>query len=384
MLGTDLHEVVLDLDDLTDQNDPLQILLDLRVQYPELKVTIFAIPSQCSRELLDKYKALKWVELAIHGYHHSSMECAAWGAEETKNKVEEILETGYFVKGFKAPGWVGNQMVHDVLDEMGVWRADHIDHIHEWDCSIGPRYVYNERPSNPFGNGHLPIHGHTWETCGNGPKWWVEEVRKLPVETEFRFVSEVLKVGTNLEKMGDEIGLVKGDVVVDIGAFKGEEAYWCGRRGIEIHCFEPYPMFAEKIRTLFGSDPNVHLYEVAAWKENGRATFFKPEEDWFSSGGSIIDGKIHSDKTDPVEVETRDIGDFLVKLDKPVKLLKIDAEGAEWVIMERILEEFGFERIEHVYIEDHTEKIKDEKWHDHRRTVLSALRKADVKWKAWP
>ena len=74
---------VFDLDDLCDEYDPYDDLIRLRQDYPDLRVTLFAIPGRCSDELLARYRALDWVELGVHGYYHSLGGVPAWGYDET-------------------------------------------------------------------------------------------------------------------------------------------------------------------------------------------------------------------------------------------------------------------------------------------------------------
>ena len=82
--------VVFELDDLCDGMDPYNDLLHVKNQYPGLRVTMFAIPSRCSDELLARYRALDWVELGVHGYHHAAQECIVWGYEESIEKLAEM------------------------------------------------------------------------------------------------------------------------------------------------------------------------------------------------------------------------------------------------------------------------------------------------------
>lgn len=179
--------IVFDLDDLSKQWDPYDELIEMKRKYPNLKVTIFAIPGGLTTEMLAKYAALDWVELAVHGYHHSSVEAAVWSADEAKWRMEEILEWWPGVRGFKAPGWTMSKEAYRYFDDNGWWLADHADHSERWEDSTAPRYVYNDRDDVK------PIHGHTWDCCGNGPSDWDEMFKDVQPSDEFAFVSEVVR-----------------------------------------------------------------------------------------------------------------------------------------------------------------------------------------------
>ena len=131
-------DTVFDLDDLCDEFNPWNELHALKERFPHLKVTLFAIPSRCSDELLARYRSLDWVELGVHGYHHSSYECGVWGYEETVEKLNELQELGW-QKLFKAPGWIANYKVYDALLDCGWSVADNIEKYEMWGDSNPPR-----------------------------------------------------------------------------------------------------------------------------------------------------------------------------------------------------------------------------------------------------
>ena len=171
---------VVDFDDLCDEFDPWEELLALREKYPRFKCTLFAIPSRCSDELLARYRALDWVELGVHGYHHSSRECSVWGYEETLSKLEELEGLGWD-KLFKAPGWQTNDELYKALSNRDWAVADHMTYAYRSERLLINRYTYNMP-------GNMGYHGHTWETSGNGPSMWAIEDR-----ADYAFVSEACK-----------------------------------------------------------------------------------------------------------------------------------------------------------------------------------------------
>ena len=178
--------LVFDLDDLCDEYDPYEELVALKERFPGLKVTLFAIPGRCSPELLERYRQVPWVELAVHGYHHAAQECLVWGYDEAKEKLAELAEAGW-TRVFRAPNWQLNEQVYEALLD-GDWVvADHA--AYAWPSGKLPmkRYTYNLP-------GVRGIHGHTWDVSGNGPSDWPEMFAGVPVEAQFQFVSEAARV----------------------------------------------------------------------------------------------------------------------------------------------------------------------------------------------
>lgn len=176
---------VFDLDDLCDAWDPYEELVALKEKYPGLKVTLFAIPGRCSDELLERYRSLPWAEIGVHGYYHSTMECAVWGYDEAQERLEELEGLGW-AKLFKAPGWVANEQVYAALNDRQWKVADHTAHMWASMDLAMDRYTYN-MPGQPF----KTVHGHTWDCMGNGPSDFARMFEDVPQDSEFRFVSEV-------------------------------------------------------------------------------------------------------------------------------------------------------------------------------------------------
>jgi glycosyltransferase involved in cell wall biosynthesis len=176
--------VVFDLDDLCDRHDPYEELVALKKEIPGLKVTLFAIPCMTSEETMSKYDDLDWVEIGVHGYHHSNLECVLWTDEETQIKVEEGRQHLKAAKLFKAPGWAAHTSVYDALEEMDYAVADNMKLSHLWGDAEPKRYAYNADVDT------VPLHGHTWDTMGNGPDYWTRKALEYK-DAEFKFVSEV-------------------------------------------------------------------------------------------------------------------------------------------------------------------------------------------------
>jgi FkbM family methyltransferase len=154
-----------------------------------------------------------------------------------------------------------------------------------------------------------------------------------------------------------------GDIAIDCGANLGSVTEVLARGGAEVHAFEPNPdAFAILSRNTAGM-PNVHLHQQAVLDRNGTMRLFlhlnyarNPER--FSAGSSLIAEKRNVDGSTGVEVEVIDLPAFIEALGRPVKLLKIDVEGAEYAILEALIERGIIDRIERVFVETHAHAIK--------------------------
>lgn len=174
------------ISDMCQSHDCRDQLDKFHIANPAFKATLFTIPFELTPELAQWCSLNKeWVELAIHGFYHSSnYECE----KITYDQMQRYMELVYrmwptsFVKGFKAPGWQISDDAYKWLKDNRFWVADQA-------------YNNERRPKD------LPVyligedsrHFHTWNCVGNGVYELEEQILKeLETETEFKFVSEVL------------------------------------------------------------------------------------------------------------------------------------------------------------------------------------------------
>jgi FkbM family methyltransferase len=135
-----------------------------------------------------------------------------------------------------------------------------------------------------------------------------------------------------------------GDVVLDCGANIGELYLWFALNGLNIHyvAFEPSPLEFQALRL---NCPDAEAHNVALWNRSETLTFYLASED---ADSSVIEPAQHQGV---IAVEARRLDDYITK---PVRLLKLEAEGAEPEILEGIGEklplihyiaaDLGFER----------------------------------------
>lgn len=170
-------------------------------------------------------------------------------------------------------------------------------------------------------------------------------------------------------------------ILIDIGAMNGKEIIWALKEGYEVHAFEPNPNMKEKLKPY---ENIATINYAAAWNKDGTAPLYRmatsePGED----GVSLIKEKTNVGKENFVEVPTINIGLYLKKLNKDIDILKINAEGAEYIIIESILEHFDYKRINRWLVEDHANYIKSEEWEKHKNKVLAHLSYLDIKLENW-
>lgn len=180
-----------------------------------------------------------------------------------------------------------------------------------------------------------------------------------------------------------------GDIAIDCGANLGAITRILAASGAEVHAFEPNPdAFAHLARAVAGQ-PNVHLHPQAVLDRPGRLTLhlhmnYARNPERFSSGSSLLAEKRNVDAQRGIEVEVIDLVDFIARLDRPVALLKIDVEGAEYDILHAILDRGLIGRIGKIFVETHAHAIPSLRETDARLRARIAQQglagKIDLTW----
>jgi FkbM family methyltransferase len=154
-------------------------------------------------------------------------------------------------------------------------------------------------------------------------------------------------------------------VVLDVGAFRGEwaEAIWA-RYQPTIHCFEPAPEACQRMDRKFDGNDKVVVHRFGLGGSDSTASLSLR-----GPGSSIYDA---SADYASVEVPIRDVADVLDELGlEEIDLLKVNIEGGEYDLLDRLDERGWLPRIRIVLVQFH-------EWHPkayrRRRTNRRALR----------
>ena len=195
VIGKKLGDVVFTLDDFHETNHNLDLLLKLKEDYKNLKVTLFTIPAKSSVGWLRNIKKQygDWMELAVHGYYHDvagePVECSVWTREDALKYLAKAERMFAFVKGFKAPGWQMSEGTYEALKEKGYWIMDHALYKHIRPADFTDYYE----------TGHLwEVNGHIQETPFNGLQSIINNKLNFLPDSNFYFVSEM--AGTDRDK----------------------------------------------------------------------------------------------------------------------------------------------------------------------------------------
>jgi FkbM family methyltransferase len=167
-----------------------------------------------------------------------------------------------------------------------------------------------------------------------------------------------------LQKVFDQAvaGLEEGDIAIDCGANLGLYTVPMAASGARVHAFEPNPHAFEELTRVTAGYSNVTLHRAAVTTEPGPVELYMHkwvEDDpvYWSSSSSLLAEKSNVRTEQSVTVEGIQLSRFITELGRPVKLLKMDVEGAEIGILNQLLDEGLHESIGQAFIEVHDRRV---------------------------
>lgn len=150
-----------------------------------------------------------------------------------------------------------------------------------------------------------------------------------------------------------------GDLCIDLGANVGDITRRLAETGADVISFEPDPGVFEALKTATSGLANVTLVPKAAGHQEDslllrRSPKWSPDDPaGHTEGSSIVHYDQDADDTNSVMVEVVDIIAFLEGLDRDIRILKMDIEGAEWDVLTRLIDHPVLQRIDCIFVETH-------------------------------
>ena len=150
-----------------------------------------------------------------------------------------------------------------------------------------------------------------------------------------------------------------GDLCIDLGANVGDITRDLAATGAEVISFEPDPGAFEALKAATSGLANVTLVPKAVGHQKDslllrRSCKWSPDDPaGHTEGSSIVHHDQGTDDTNSIMVEVIDIIAFLVELDRDIRILKMDIEGAEWDILTRLIDHPVLQRVDCIFVETH-------------------------------
>lgn len=153
--------------------------------------------------------------------------------------------------------------------------------------------------------------------------------------------------------------LSHGDIAFDLGANYGNISRRIAQTGATVHAYEPDPLTFKKLRENLKEFDNIHFHNSACGDTDGKMTFyqqidrFEGNHSLISEGASIYKQGRHIDASTEQTVPICDFTRIIKETDAEIALVKIDIEGAEVPLLEKLFDEGLHNRIKHIFVETH-------------------------------
>ncbi|MGD9200032.1 MAG: FkbM family methyltransferase [Chitinispirillia bacterium] len=160
------------------------------------------------------------------------------------------------------------------------------------------------------------------------------------------------------------IKLRKTDIAIDCGANVGNITEHLCKSGATVYCFEPNPYAFEVLQDRFSNMKDVHCIPKGVCDKNSTMKLYLHEnsdedEVYWSTGTSLLKFKSNVLNDKYVEVEIIDLCEFIVSINKRVKILKMDVEGVECTILKKMIINDIIDKIDFIFVETHDHKIPE-------------------------
>lgn len=153
-----------------------------------------------------------------------------------------------------------------------------------------------------------------------------------------------------------------GDVLIDCGANVGTITKRFASTGATVHSFEPDPWSFTELESKISGAPNVVLHNRAIGTKNGEISFFRdngfsdnPVHSSLASSTFRRPGQIQQE----IKVGVINFIDFVNQLNQRVSILKMDVEGAEVSVLERLFEHDLIQNFDYIFCETHELQFPD-------------------------
>ena len=140
-------------------------------------------------------------------------------------------------------------------------------------------------------------------------------------------------------------------IYIEVGGHTGETASkWLSEDpNRKILILEPIPQLVKALNKKFEKNSNVEIFEVALWNKNEIRDFAASER---ADGSSLHLEKVNLRNPKIIKVECLRASKFINSLNEEI-YLRLNCEGAEFEILEELLESTAIKKIKHFEIVYH-------------------------------
>ncbi len=153
-------------------------------------------------------------------------------------------------------------------------------------------------------------------------------------------------------------------VCIDCGANIGRVSEIMAKTGAKVYAFEPNPLCMEKLEKVCAKYKNIELIKKGVAAQNMKLKlyhndFVKYDQEVFSQSSSIYASKENVNAANYTEIECVDLCEFIENLGVKVDILKMDIEGAEFEILDKMITKKIYQKVKIILVETHDGSIPE-------------------------
>lgn len=155
----------------------------------------------------------------------------------------------------------------------------------------------------------------------------------------------------------------ESSLIIDCGANKGDISALFLNNNATVIAFEPDPLAFAMLQKRFEGNDKIECINKAVHDKAGKTELYfhqdrqRKDDSAYTVSSSLVRDKINIDADNSIEIDTVDIDSFISELSKPVHLLKLDVEGAEIDILNKLIQNKTYKKIGLILVETHENKI---------------------------
>jgi FkbM family methyltransferase len=175
---------------------------------------------------------------------------------------------------------------------------------------------------------------------------------------------------------------------IDCGAHCGESILMSRNKFgeyITTISFEPIPYFATELQKIYKDDPNTQIMNAAVWINDDIKKFYISTE--ITDGSSLLGEKIHDVKDENVYINIPcvDLSTWIKDTftEKDYVILKLDIEGAEYEVLNKMIDDGSIKLIKELWGEWHENSINDDRIKMLANKIKIYFKENNIELKTW-
>lgn len=175
------------------------------------------------------------------------------------------------------------------------------------------------------------------------------------------YYTSLIKLYPILKKVGSNF------LFVDCGANIGDISALFLSKGAIVKSFEPDLLAYSYLLKRFAGKERIEIINKAVADSDGKAMFYYHKERLnkegieFTVSSSLLKEKKNVDHMHGMEVETVDLCRYIDSLGREVDILKMDIEGEEIAVLNKMISEETYKKVGLILVETHETKIPGHK-----------------------